>query len=127
MANKHHVKSMTYRPISNFRPILHQKVDRSECRKRPYLITLRTYFCKKIFNGQNGQAGGTASLCQILSKSLELRPRYGNFSIFKMAAAAILDFQNLKFLTFGTVKRVELRNHAKFCPNRSNCGRDIVI
>ena len=47
--------------------------------------------------------------------------------IFKMAAAAILDFQNLKFLTFGTVKRVELRNHAKFCRNRSTRGRDIAI
>jgi len=34
---------------------------------------------------------------------------------FKMAAAAILDFINLKFLTFGTVQRVELRNRAKFC------------
>ena len=31
-----------------------------------------------------------------------------------MAAAAILNFQNLKFVTFGTVKSVELRNHAKF-------------
>jgi len=47
-------------------------------------------------NGQNGQAGGTAALCQISSKSLELLPRYGDFSIFKMAAAAILDFQNLQ-------------------------------
>jgi len=44
-----------------------------------------------------------------------------------MAAAAILDFLNLKFLTFETVSRVELRNHAKFCLNRSNRGRDIVI
>ena len=81
----------------------------------------------QFFNGQNGQAGGTASLCQISSKSLELRPRYGDFSIFKMAAAAILDFLNLKFLTFRTVKRVELRNHAKFCRNGSNRGQDIVI
>ena len=32
-------------------------------------------------------------------------PMHGDFSIFKMAAAAILDFQNLKFLTFETVKR----------------------
>ena len=40
---------------------------------------------------------------------------------------AILDFQNLKFLTFGTVKRVELRKDAKVCRNRSNCGRVIVI
>jgi len=62
-----------------------------------------------------------------LSLDFELRPRYGDFSIFKMAAAAILDFQNLKFLTFGTVKRVELRNHAKFCRNRSIRNRDIAI
>jgi len=41
-----------------------------------------------------------------------------------MAAAAILDFQSMKFLTF---KRVELRNHAKFCRNRLNHGRDMVI
>ena len=46
---------------------------------------------------------------------------------FKMAAAAILDFQNVNFLTFGTVKRVELRNHAKFCRNRSNHARDTAI
>ena len=54
-------------------------------------------------------------------------PMHGDLSIFKMAAAAILDFQNLKFLTFGTVKRVELRNHAKFCRNRSHRSRDIAI
>jgi len=39
-----------------------------------------------------------------------------------MAAAVILDFQNLKFLTFGTVKRVEQSNRAKFCRNRSRYG-----
>ena len=49
-------------------------------------------------------------------------PMHGDFSIFKMAAAAILDFQNLKFLTFGPVKRVELCNLAKFYRNRSNRG-----
>ena len=79
------------------------------------------------FNGRIGQEGRSASLCQNSSKSIELRPRYGDFSIFKMAAAVILDFQNLKFLTFGTLKRVELRNHAKFGRNRSNRGRDIVV
>jgi len=79
------------------------------------------------FNRRKGQEGRSASVCQISSKSLELRMKYGYFSNFKMTAAAILDFQNLKFLTFGTVKRVELRNHAKFCRNRSNRGRDIVI
>jgi len=42
-------------------------------------------------------------------------------------AAAILDFQNLKFLTFGTVKRVELHNRAESFRNHSNRGRDVVI
>ena len=44
------------------------------------------------------------------------------FQFFKMAAAAILDFLNFKFLTVGTVKRVELHQHAKFRRNRSNRG-----
>jgi len=38
-----------------------------------------------------------------------------------------LDFRNLKFLTFVTVKRVELHHCAKFRRNRSNRGRDIAI
>ena len=45
-----------------------------------------------------------------------------DFPFFKMAAAAILDFGNIKFLTVGTLKRVELRLRAKFCRNRSNRG-----
>jgi len=44
-----------------------------------------------------------------------------------MAAAAILDFENLKFLTVGTVKRVELRHYAKFRRNRSKRGRDMSV
>jgi len=36
------------------------------------------------------------------------------FRFFKMAAAAILDFLNFKFLTFETVKRVKLHHRAKF-------------
>jgi len=46
-----------------------------------------------------------AKFCQ---KSVEPLPRYGYFEMFKMAATAILDFQNFKFLTAGTVKGVEL-------------------
>ena len=49
----------------------------------------------KFFNGQNGQEGQTASLCQISSKSLEPRPRYWDFSIFKMVAGVPVK-------TFGT-------------------------
>ena len=37
-----------------------------------------------------------------------------SFWFFKMAAAAILDFWNFKFLTVGTVKREELHQRAKF-------------
>jgi len=43
----------------------------------------------QIFNGRNGQEGETASASQISSKSVKPRQRYGYFSIFKMAAAAI--------------------------------------
>jgi len=49
------------------------------------------------------------------------------FGFFKTAAAAILDFRNLKFLTSLTVKRVELHHSAKFRRNFSNRGRDIAI
>ena len=44
-----------------------------------------------------------------------------------MAAAAILDFKNFKFLTVGAVKRVEVLHHAKFRQNRPKRGRDIAI
>jgi len=78
-----------------------------------------------IFSGRTRQEGRTASLCQISTKSLQLRPTYGDFLFFKMAAAAILDFRNLKFLTVGRVTSVELRHLAKFRRNRSNRGRDM--
>jgi len=42
-----------------------------------------------------------------------------NFHIFKMAAAAILDFLNRKILLAIVVERVELHQHAKFRQNRS--------
>jgi len=44
------------------------------------------------------------------------------FGFFIMAAAAIFDFRNLKFLTVGTAKRVELHYRAKFRQNSSNGG-----
>jgi len=49
------------------------------------------------------------------------------FRFFKMAAAAILDFLNFKFLTVLTVNRVELHHRAKFRQNRSYRGRDMAI
>ena len=49
------------------------------------------------------------------------------FRFCKMAAAAILDFQNFKFSTVGQLKRVEVRRRAKFGWNRSKRGRDMAI
>ena len=47
----------------------------------------------QIFNGLNGQECPTASSCEISSKSLEPRLRYGDFSFFsKMAAVRHLGF-----------------------------------
>ena len=46
------------------------------------------------------------------------------FRFLKMAAAAMLGFKNFKF---STVKKVEVRQRAKFRRNRLNCGRDMVI
>ena len=46
---------------------------------------------------------------------------------FKMAAAAILDFRNFKFLTVRAIKRVEMLHRAKFCQNRLTHGRDMAI
>ena len=36
----------------------------------------------QIFNGRKNQEGRSASVCQISLKSLELRPRYGDFCQF---------------------------------------------
>ena len=44
-----------------------------------------------------------------------------------MAAAAILDLQNFKSLTIGTVKRFEMHHHAKLRHNRLNRGLDMAI
>ena len=46
------------------------------------------------------------------------------FQFFKMEAA-ILDFQEFKFLMLKKAKRVELRHCAKFRQNRSNRGAEI--
>ena len=49
-------------------------------------------------------------------------PEMADFRFIEMAAAAILDFRNFRFLTIGTVKRVRLRLPANFCRKRSNRG-----
>ena len=59
-------------------------------------------------NGQNGREGGTASLCQILSKSLEPRPRYRDFSNFQDGGCRHFGF--LKFQIFNYRKGQEGRS-----------------
>ena len=49
------------------------------------------------------------------------------FRFLKMAAAAILDFSNFKFLMVGQPTRIEMRRRAKFGQNRSKRGRDMAI
>ena len=49
------------------------------------------------------------------------------FLDFRIAAAAILDFRNLKILTVGTVSKVVLRHRAKFCRNISNRSQYMAI
>ena len=44
-----------------------------------------------------------------------------------MAAAAMLDFKNFKFLTVEKVEKVEVHQGATFCRNRLNCGLDLVM
>ena len=53
------------------------------------------------FNSGNGQEGRTTSPRQISLKSAKTRPRCHDLSIFQDGFAAILDFKNFKFLTFG--------------------------
>jgi len=45
------------------------------------------------------------------------------FRFFKMAAAAMLNFKNFKFLMVEKVKKVVVHQYAKFRRNRLNCGR----
>jgi len=60
------------------------------------------------FNGRNAQDGRTVLLCQIWSKSVKRRPRYGDFSIFQDGGRRHLGF--LKFETFNGRTAQEGRN-----------------
>jgi len=49
---------------------------------------------RQIFNGRTRQQARTASPCQILSKSLKVRPTYGDFSTFQYGGRRHLGFLN---------------------------------
>jgi len=76
----------------------------------PMHINLHT----KFQLGQNGQAGGTASICQILAKSLQPRPRYGDFSISQDVGRRHVGF--LKFRIFNGRKGQEGRSASSPSP-----------
>ena len=56
-----------------------------------------------------------------------IRDSIAIFRIFKMAAAAILDFWNSEILLAIVAERVETHQHAKLCQNRSISCEDIKI
>jgi len=49
------------------------------------------------------------------------------FRFLKMAADAMLDFWNYKYITVGRIISVELHHHAKYRGDRSNRCQDISI
>ena len=76
------------------RPILHQ---RTKFRKdRPNRCGDIAIFV--IFNGRSAVGGQCASSCQISSKSVKRLQRYGDLTVFKMAAVRHLGF--VKFEIF---------------------------
>ena len=88
------------------------------------MAAVRHLGCSKFgnFNFRSGSEAHCASYAKFREDTLNRSGDMADFRFFKMAAAAILDFGNFKFLTVGTLKRVELRLRAKFCRNRSNRG-----
>ena len=65
------------------------------------------FFRSQICNGPNGHEGRTASPCQLLSKSLRPRPRYGDISTFQDGGRRHLGF--LKFQIFSGRDAHEVR------------------
>ena len=76
------------------------------------------------FQFSNGQAGGTASLCQILSKSLQPRPRYGDFSNFQDGGRRHVVFLKFQILTVEKVKKVEVHRFADV--GKSELGKNKI-
>jgi len=76
----------------------HETHALSHLQQRSACVYVGFNFFRKC-NGQNGQARRTASACQILSKSVESRPRYSDFSVFQDGACHHLGFSKLQFFT----------------------------
>ena len=72
------------------------------------------------FNDRSAVRGQCASLYQILSKSVKRLQRYGDLTVFKMAAIRHLEFVKFDFLMVGAVKGHILHQRTKFYKDRSN-------
>ena len=79
------------------------------------------------FNGRSAVRDECASSCQISSKSVKRLQKHDNLTVFKMAAAAILDFQKFKIITVDPLPGANARHLAKFHQTRSNDHRDMAI
>jgi len=66
-------------------------------------------------------------LCQISSKSVKRLQRYGDLTVFKMAAVRHLGFVKFEIFNCGAVKRPILHQWTKFRKDRSNRCGDIAI
>jgi len=62
------------------------------------------FFKFEIFNGRSAEVGGTASLCQILSKLAKTWPRYSDFSIFQDGGRCHLGFFNFQIFNDRTAE-----------------------
>ena len=88
------------------------------------------FFKISIFNSQNGQEGGTASLCQILSKSLQPWPRYRDlFRYFEMASWRLQPSWIFKIGNFQRSERsrgsncLTMPNFVEIAPNAAEIWR----
>ena len=74
------------------------------------------------FNSRSGSGAHCASYAKFREDTLNRCGDMADFRFFNMAAAATLDFGNFKFLTVGTLKRVELRLRAKILSKSLKSG-----
>jgi len=68
----------------------------------------------EFFYGRSPVGSQCASPCQISSKSVTRLQRYGDYTVFKMAAVRHIGFVKFIFLTVGEVKRTILHQHTKY-------------
>jgi len=81
----------------------------------------------KNLNYTSGAGDQHASPCQISSKSVKRLQKYGDLTLFKMAAVRHVGFVKFNFLAVGEVKRPIMHEHTKIRKDRSNRCADITI